>query len=134
VNEVQCSPAQKTSFNYSRNEELKIGLATSSPMEVVEAALNKFSLKDRFDVISSAGTLPYGKPHPEVYLQCAEELDVSPLECLAFEDSFNGMIAAKAARMKCVVVPAASDYDHPKWAAADAKLKTLSDFKWSTLF
>jgi len=127
-------PGAEDIIQLFRNEELKIGLATSSPMEVVEAALNKFSLKDRFDVISSAGTLPYGKPHPEVYLQCAEELDVSPLECLAFEDSFNGMIAAKAARMKCVVVPVASDYDHPKWAAADAKLKTLSDFKWSTLF
>jgi HAD superfamily hydrolase (TIGR01509 family) len=116
-----------------RKEGLKIGLATSSPMEVVDAALNKFSLTDRFDIISSAGNLPYGKPHPQVYLQCAEKLSVSPLECVAFEDSFNGMIAAKAARMKCIVVPSASDYDHPKWAAADLKLKSLSEFNWSQL-
>jgi len=114
-----------------RKKQLKIGLATSSPMEVVQAALDKFSLFDSFDVISSAGTLPYGKPHPQVYLQCAEQLSVSPLECIAFEDSFNGMIAAKAARMKCVVVPATSDYEHPKWAAAEMKLKSLSEFQWS---
>ena len=127
-------PGAEDIIQLFRNEGLKIGLATSSPMIVVEAALNKFSLKDRFDVISSAGTLPYGKPHPQVYLQCAEHLKVSPLECVAFEDSFNGMIAAKAARMKCVVVPAASELEHPKWAAADAKLKTLSEFEWSRLF
>jgi mannitol-1-/sugar-/sorbitol-6-/2-deoxyglucose-6-phosphatase len=45
--------------------------------------------------------------------------------CIAIEDSFNGMIAAKAAKMKCIVVPAPADYDHPKWNAADAKLKNL---------
>lgn len=127
-------PGAKDTIQLFRNKGLKIGLATSSPMEVVEAALNKFSLTDRFDVISSAGTLPYGKPHPQVYLQCAEQLEVSPLECLAFEDSFNGMIAAKAARMKCVVVPAESEFHHPKWAAADVKLKTLNEFEWSKLF
>lgn len=116
-----------------KKEGHKIGLATSSPMEVVDTALTKFSLAQHFDVISSAGNLPYGKPHPQVYLQCAEQLDVSPLECVAFEDSFNGMIAAKAARMKCVVVPAMSDFEHPKWAAADMKLKSLSEFHWSQL-
>lgn len=127
-------PGAESILQLCKNEGMKVGLATSSPMEVVEAALNKFSLADRFDVISSAGTLPYGKPHPQVYLQCAEQLGVSPLECLAFEDSFNGMIAAKAARMKCVVVPAFSDFDHPKWEAADLKLKSLDDFQWSLLF
>lgn len=126
-------PGAEDIIQLCRNERLKIGLATSSPMEVVEAALTKFSLKNRFDVISSAGSLPFGKPHPQVYLQCAEQLNVSPLECLAFEDSFNGMIAAKAARMKCVVVPAASEYDHPKWSAADVKLKSLSEFNWSLI-
>ena len=123
-------PGAEDIIQLFKQEGLKIGLATSSPMEVVEAVLNKFSLTDRFDVISSAGTLPYGKPHPQVYLQCAEQLDVSPLECLAFEDSFNGMIAAKAARMKCVVVPDTNDYEHPKWAAADLKLKSLNEFNW----
>jgi len=126
-------PGAEACIDTFKKENLRIGLATSSPMEVVEAALDKFSLTNRFDVISSAGNLPYGKPHPQVYLQCAEHLGVSPLECIAFEDSFNGMIAAKAARMKCVVVPAASEFEHPKWAAADIKLRSLSDFQWSQL-
>lgn len=126
-------PGAEEIIQIFKKEGCKIGLATSSPKEVVDAALTKFSLAKHFDVISSAGNLPYGKPHPQVYLQCVEQLGVSPLECVAFEDSFNGMIAAKAAKMKCVVVPAASDYDHPKWSAADLKLKTLSEFHWSKL-
>jgi sugar-phosphatase len=53
---------------------------------------------------------------------------VHPLECICFEDSFNGMIAAKAARMKCVVVPAKEVFDKPCWGAADITLASLEDF------
>lgn len=126
-------PGAEAIIQSFRKKGLKIGLATSSPMEVVEATLNKFSLANLFDSISSAGLLPYGKPHPEVYLQCAHQLQVSPIECIAFEDSFNGMIAAKAAKMKCVVVPAASELEHPKWSAADLKLRSLDEFNWKDL-
>jgi beta-phosphoglucomutase-like phosphatase (HAD superfamily) len=114
-------------------ERVKVGLATSSPMQLVEVVLPKLSLTKSFNIISSAESLPYGKPHPQVYLNCAEQLDVNPLHCLAFEDSFNGMIAAKAARMKCVVVPAKNDYDAAKWTAADYKLNSLKEFNWGMI-
>lgn len=114
-------------------ERVKVGLATSSPMQLVEVVLPKLALTKSFDIISSAESLPYGKPHPQVYLNCAEQLDVNPLHCLAFEDSFNGMIAAKAARMKCVVVPAKNDYDAAKWTAADYKLASLKEFSWGMI-
>ena len=61
-------------------------------------------------------------------MNCAAELGAAPLECLAFEDSFNGLIAAKAARMKCVAVPVEDQYTQPKWGAADLKLRSLLDF------
>jgi len=108
--------------------KMKVGLATSSPMSLVEVVLPKLNLSKPFDVIASAESLPYGKPHPQVYIDTAKALDVSPLRCLAFEDSFNGMIAAKAARMKCVVVPAKDDYDALKWLAADGKMRSLEEF------
>jgi sugar-phosphatase len=108
----------------------KVGMATSSPMSLVEVVLPKLNLQKPFDIISSAEHLPYGKPHPQVYINCAEELGVSPLRCLAFEDSFNGVIAAKAARMQCVVVPAKDDYDAPKWSVADKKISSLELFQF----
>lgn len=111
-----------------KKQNLLSGLATSSPLSLVDVVLRKLQLQNSFDAVTSAEKLPFGKPHPEVYMNCATALEVSPLQCIAFEDSFNGMIAAKAAKMKCVVVPAPADYDHPKWNAADLKIKSLEEF------
>jgi mannitol-1-/sugar-/sorbitol-6-/2-deoxyglucose-6-phosphatase len=111
------------------DKNFSLGLATSSPMALANVVLEKLGLQNTFDAIASAEFLPYGKPHPLVYLNCAEELGVSPTQCIAFEDSFNGMIAAKAARMKCVVVPAPEDYELQKWHAADLKLASLLKFE-----
>lgn len=111
-----------------QQQEFLLGLATSSPLSLVDVVLKKLHLQDSFHVISSAEKLPFGKPHPQVYLDCAAELHVKPMQCIAFEDSFNGMIAAKAARMKCVVVPAEADRQHPKWNAADLVLHSLTEF------
>jgi sugar-phosphatase len=61
-------------------------------------------------------------------MDCAAALSVNPLQCLAFEDSFNGLIAAKAARMKCVAIPVKDQYPLPKWGAADLKLNSLLEF------
>lgn len=115
-------------LNYFNDRGFKIGLATSSPLSVVEAVLKLLKIKPYFKAITSASELRYGKPHPEVYLKCAEELNASPLECLCFEDSFNGMIAVKAARMKCIVVPEHHRQKENRWAAADLKLSSLQNF------
>jgi sugar-phosphatase len=53
---------------------------------------------------------------------------VSPEECVVFEDSVNGMIAAKAARMKCIVVPEKPKLHEPYWALANYKLNSLLEF------
>ena len=118
----------ETIIPFFRERGFKIGLATSSPLSLVDVVLKKLDLQTGFDAITSAEKLPFGKPHPEVYLNCAAKLGVTGMECIAFEDSFNGMIAAKAARMKCVVVPAPAAYDHPKWNATDLKLRSLPEF------
>ena len=83
---------------------LKIGLASSSPMALIEAVLEKINLKDFFTASTSAEFLPFGKPHPQVFIDCANALQSKPIECICFEDSFNGLIAAKAARDRKSVV------------------------------
>jgi beta-phosphoglucomutase-like phosphatase (HAD superfamily) len=93
----------------------------------VDVVVDKLQIRHYFDAFASAEFLPFGKPHPQVYMDCAMALSVNPLSCIAFEDSFNGVIAAKAARMKCVAIPVPDQYDLPKWGAADRKLASLLD-------
>lgn len=117
---------------FFENKKFQIGLATSSPKVLIDAVLERTGLSGRFHAISSAEHLPHGKPHPQVYLDCATLLKSPPTNCICFEDSFNGMIAAKAARMKCVVVPASDSLESKRWEAADLKITSLLDFDENT--
>ena len=121
-------PGVRHALDLFKKRQFRIGLATSSPLTLTKIVTDKLDIGDYFDAVTSAGELPFGKPHPQVYMDCAAALSADPLKCLAFEDSFNGLIAAKAARMKCVVIPVADQYDLPKWGAADLKLPSLLDF------
>jgi len=118
-------------FAYFKERNFRIGLATSSPLSLVDEVVEKLGIGHFLEAIASAEHLPYGKPHPQVYMDCAQALGVNPLDCCCFEDSFNGLVAAKAARMKCVVIPTPDQYDLAKWGAADLKLQSLADFDLS---
>ncbi len=107
--------------------DFKIGLASSSPFGVIHAVLNKLQLADHFSAIASAEHLDYGKPHPQVFLDCAKALQSDPVSCICIEDSFNGLIAAKAAKMKCIIVPHPSQLEMSRWNIADLKISSLAD-------
>lgn len=111
-----------------KQKGLQMGLATSSPSALIEVVLKQFGLTGIFEATASAEHLPFGKPHPQVYLDCARQMGSKPVECLCLEDSFNGMLAAKSARMRCVVVPVADSLHLPHWGAADACIASLLDF------
>jgi len=113
-----------------KSRNIKIGLATSSPMRMILELIPYFKLSDYFEVLISADTAVAGKPHPGVYLQCAQALHTESWNCVAFEDSVNGMIAAKAARMKVVVVPEAQKHTDVRFGLADLKLHSLKEFNW----
>ncbi len=106
---------------------LKLAVASSSPMRLITTTLKALSLEDTFEVVVSAEHLRFGKPHPEVYINAADALGVAPEYCVAFEDSLNGVLAAKAARMKGIAVPEHVVADDPRWAIADSKLSSLHE-------
>lgn len=106
---------------------MKIGLATSSPTRMVHALLEHFGIVHRFQCITSADAVELGKPHPAVFLHCAKSLGSAPHECLVLEDSVNGAIAGKAARMKVAAVPDELHWDDPRFSIADRKLRSLED-------
>jgi sugar-phosphatase len=96
---------------------------------LITTALKKFHLFEYFNIINSGENEEIGKPHPALYLGAARKLGVDPVNCLAFEDSFNGAISAKAARMKLIAVPEKHDFDTTRFDFADLKIASLKDFK-----
>jgi sugar-phosphatase len=121
----EALPGVNYIFDFFRSLDFRIGIATSSPTALINVVAEKLQIKHYLQGISSAEDLAYGKPHPQVYLNCAELLGVSPLQCICFEDSFNGMIAVKAARMKCIAIPSPVQWEETRWDAADRKLRSL---------
>jgi mannitol-1-/sugar-/sorbitol-6-/2-deoxyglucose-6-phosphatase len=115
-------------FNFFIERNFKIGLATSSGAPLIDVVVDKLGIRNYLQAIESAADLLYGKPHPQVYLNCAAALNSHPTQCICFEDSFNGLIAAKAARMKCVAVPAPHDAKNEKFSAADLRISSLTNF------
>jgi sugar-phosphatase len=112
---------------------MKVGLATSSPTRMVTALLEHFDIAGRFHCVTSADAVQYGKPHPAVFLHCAQNLGSMPHECLVLEDSVNGAIAGKAARMKVIAVPDELHFDDPRFSIADLRLRSLEDLDEATL-
>jgi beta-phosphoglucomutase-like phosphatase (HAD superfamily) len=80
-------------------------IATSSSYGAVERTLGPNGILPRFDAIVAAGDYPRGKPSPDPFLTAAARLGVAPEDCLALEDSHNGVRAAHAAGMMTVMVP-----------------------------
>ncbi len=89
----------------AKEAELKIGLASSSKRSWVESYLTQLGIISYFEVIKTRDDVTTVKPDPELYLQAINALGVRPEEAIAFEDSLNGLQAARAAGVKCVIFP-----------------------------
>ena len=112
---------------------LRLAIASSSPLRLIDATLSRLGLRERFELVVSAEHERFGKPHPAVFLNTAEQLGVAPTECLVLEDSLNGVLAAKSARAICVAVPSPSDRADPRFAIADRVLGSLEELDASLI-
>jgi beta-phosphoglucomutase-like phosphatase (HAD superfamily) len=86
-------------------EHWPLGLASSSPPRLIQAALDAAGLAGTFAVTLSTEDVPRGKPAPDVYLAVAERLGVDAAASVAVEDSSNGVRSAAAAGMRVIAVP-----------------------------
>ena len=112
-------------LTFLKENGLKIGLATSSYSVLINTVMDVLDIRHFFDYTHSAEIEEYGKPHPAVYLSVATFLNVPPTKCLVIEDSLNGIISGKAARMKVVCIP-------EKTHTPDTKL-SLADFQFDDM-
>ncbi|MCH9647823.1 MAG: hexitol phosphatase HxpB [Deltaproteobacteria bacterium] len=99
--------------------ELPLAVASSSPVELIDAVLHRLGIHQLFASRHSAMQEKRGKPYPDVFLTAARQLDVEPSSCVVFEDSPVGVQAARRAGMRVIAVPSKEHLRHPTMAAAD---------------
>ncbi len=115
------------SFEFFKAKNLPLALASSSDMKIIDAVTDKFRIRNIFSAIHSAEFEEYGKPHPAIYINTANSMNVKPIDCLAIEDSFYGVISAISAGMKTIAVPELTNFYNPKFDIASLKLRSLKD-------
>ena len=101
----QLLPGVEKYLADARRLGLKVAIASSSGSTWVMEHLERFGIHEHFDAIVSRQDVTRTKPDPELYRMAIQRLSVSPRESIAFEDSTNGIRAAKAAELFCVAVP-----------------------------
>lgn len=85
-----------------------LAVASSAPPQLIEAALTGLGVRDLISATASSDEVAAGKPAPDVFGLAARRLGIDPAECLAVEDSLNGVLAARAAGMRVVLIPNAT--------------------------
>jgi HAD superfamily hydrolase (TIGR01509 family) len=112
---------------------LRLAVASSSGPAVIETTLTTLGVRPLFEAIVSGVEVARGKPAPDVFLEAARRLAVSPGACVVIEDSERGVRAARAAGMRCVAVPCAETRHHD-FTDATLVLPGLGDLLTSSLF
>lgn len=112
----------------ARAEGIRLAVATSSSVRWVSAHLERLGLRESFGAVCTFDDTGVAKPDPAIYLLALHRLGVPAAEAVAVEDSPNGMLAAQAAGIFCLVVPNPItqnfDFPHP-----DAMRATLADVR-----
>jgi len=85
-----------------KRKNINTAIASSSPRDFIELVVSKFKIENYIEYIISGEEVDNGKPDPAIYIETAKKLRLSPEECTVIEDSRNGVLAAKAAGMRCI--------------------------------
>ena len=103
---------------------IKMAIATGSTRNLVNIVAEKLSLFDFMQHIQPSDEIENGKPHPDIFLECARKLGEKPEECIVLEDSSNGCLSGK--RAGCYVIAVPTEYtDHQDFSMADVVVKDL---------
>ena len=118
-------------LDYLQDKGVRLAVATATPRERTLKYLEKIGAADRFDAVVCGDMVTSGKPDPEIYLTAARELGLPPENCAAFEDSPNGLKAARAAGCQVIMIPDMTQpqpEDEPFYDAVYSSLDEAKDF------
>jgi HAD superfamily hydrolase (TIGR01509 family) len=119
---LELLPGVERVMAVARGKGLRLAVASSSSRRWVSRWLSHHALA--FDAVCTRDDVARVKPAPDLYLAAAVALGCAPAECLALEDSPNGLAAALAAGMRSIVVPCALTADC-EFPGAEARLRSL---------
>ena len=102
--EIPLKEGVLTFFDECRRRGIYLGIVTSNSAELLGYLLKAHNLENYFDVIITGSDGLKGKPAPDMYLEAAKRLAVSPKKCLVFEDIIPGILAGKSAGMKVCAI------------------------------
>lgn len=102
LKEIPAMPGLVELLGKLTTRNYPMAVASSSFPEVIEIILQKAGLRKYFQVVVSSQEAGKSKPEPDVFLLAARKLGIPPKDCVAIEDSANGIKAAQAAGMSCI--------------------------------
>lgn len=102
---LEKKPGVEETLRFLRAKGIKTAVATATALDITKSHLTTIGVCDLFDSIVSAKNVAHGKPEPDVYLYACEQIGERPQDCMAVEDSPNGIMAAYRAGLRTVMVP-----------------------------
>lgn len=103
---IPLRPGVKRLLDEAREQGLRLAICTTTTPENVDALFrNSLGIdpQDWFECVAAGDMVPLKKPAPDVYLYAMEQMQLTPRECIAFEDSENGILSTNAAGLKAIV-------------------------------
>ncbi|MDH8678883.1 HAD family phosphatase [Fusibacter bizertensis] len=117
---IKLKEEAKALIEYAVSKNIKVGIGTSNSRELLTEVVVAHGIHQYFGSMRTSCEVEKGKPHPDIFLKVAEDLEVTPKRCLVFEDTHAGVLAAKRAGMKVVAVYDALSEDYQNEIKADA--------------
>jgi HAD superfamily hydrolase (TIGR01509 family) len=125
--DLETMPGVRETIRALASMSVPLAIASSAVRSSIEVILDRLGLRDAFALIVDGGEVEEGKPDPEAFLLTARKLGVAPAECLVFEDSHFGVVAARRAGMFCVAVPNPRAQTPQDLSAADLILGRMDE-------
>lgn len=117
---IGLKPGAEAVLAYGRNRGMSMGIGTSNSRTLLEAVVDALGIRSFFGALRTSCEVPRGKPSPDIFLRVAADLGATPEQCLVFEDTHAGVMAARRAGMRVVGVYDALSAPYEAAIRADA--------------
>lgn len=123
---VSLKPGAKKLLNWLEEQEIKKCIASSSSRSTITDYLKRVGFESRFDFFISGSEVENGKPHPDIFIEACRRAGENPTSAIVLEDSLNGLLAAHAANIRCILIP---DLIEPTEEMKEKAYLTLPDLE-----